>query len=110
MQTTFETAVEVIRDLSEDDYAKLEQWIEQRKGELPGESAVPPTVYDKRMSWLKANRAQYGGQYVVLDGDRLLGTAKNYPEGKKIAVSAGVPDAFVNYLSQPDEEGFTGGW
>ena len=106
MRTTFETAVEVIRDLSEDDFAKLEQWIEQRKGE----PAAPPTVYEKRMNWLKANRAQYGGQYVVLEGDRLLGTAKSYPEGKKIAVQAGVSDAFVNYLSRPDEEGFTGGW
>ena len=110
MQTTFETAVAVIRDLSKDDFVRLEQWIEQRKGELPGESAAPQTIYEKRMNWLKANRAEYGGQYVVLDGDRLLGTAKSYPEGKKIAVQAGVSNAFVNYLSRPDEEGFTGGW
>ncbi len=64
----------------------------------------------KRMAWLKANREKYGGQYVVLDGDRLLGTAKTFPEGKKIAARAGIPDAFVNYLSKPDEEGYVGGW
>ncbi len=67
-------------------------------------------VRQKRMAWLKANREKYGGQYVVLDGDRLLGTAKTFPEGKKIADRAGVPDAFVNYLSKPEEEGYIGGW
>lgn len=67
-------------------------------------------IRQKRMAWLKANREQYGGQYVVLDGDKLLGTAKTFPEGKKIAAEAGVPDAFVNYLSKPDEEGYVGGW
>jgi hypothetical protein len=64
----------------------------------------------KRMAWLKANQAKYGGQFVVLDGDRLLGTAKTFVEGRKIAVEAGVPNAFVNYLSKPNEEGYLGGW
>jgi hypothetical protein len=67
-------------------------------------------VRQRRMAWLKANREQYGGQYVVLDGDRLLGVAKNYPEGRRIALDAGVPDAFINYLSKPDEIGYMGGW
>lgn len=67
-------------------------------------------IRQKRMAWLKANREKYGGQYVVLDGDRLLGTAKTFPEGRKVAIRASVPDAFVNYLSKPDEEGYVGGW
>ena len=71
-----------------------------------------PTATDeirqKRMAWLKANQAQYGGQFVVLDGDKLLGTAKTFIEGKKIAVESGVPDAFVNYLSKPNEDGYIG--
>lgn len=67
-------------------------------------------IRQKRMAWLKANREKYGGQYVILDGDRLLGTAKTFPEGKKVAARAGIPDAFVNYLSKPDEEGYIGGW
>ncbi len=110
MQTTFEQAVEVIRELSADDFEKLEEWIEKRKSEQSGEEPTEQDINQKRMNWLKANRAEFGGQYVVLDGDRLLGVAPTYPEGRKIAASAGVPDAFVNYLSRPDEEGFTGGW
>lgn len=74
------------------------------------ERDIEQDIYQKRMNWLKANQAEYGGQYVVLDGDRLLGVAPNYPEGRKIAEECGVPGAFVNYLSRPDEKGFTGGW
>jgi hypothetical protein len=64
----------------------------------------------RQMHWLKMNRQQYGGQYVVLKGDTLLGVAQNYPEGRAIARNAGAPDAFVGYLSKPDEMGFVGGW
>ena len=84
--------------------------LEQANG---GETENGSTYYEirqKRMAWLKANREKYGGQYVVLDGDKLLGTAKTFPEGKTIAARSGVPNAFVNYLSKPDEEGYVGGW
>jgi hypothetical protein len=80
-----------------------------------GENGVAVTepeqeLRHRQMNWLKMNREQYGGQYVVLDGDKLLGVAKNYPEGRIIAKNAGVPDAFISYLSKPDEMGFIGGW
>jgi hypothetical protein len=64
----------------------------------------------RQLAWLKANREAYGGQYVVLDGDILLGVAQNYPAGRQIAKQANVPDAFVTYLSKPDEMGYIGGW
>ena len=63
-----------------------------------------------QMKWLKANHEEYGGQYVVLDGAKLLGSAKNYPAGRQIAKRANVPQAFVVYLSKPDESGYLGGW
>ncbi len=75
-----------------------------------GKSDIAEDVRLKRMNWLKANRKKYGGQYVVLDGDKFLGAATNFSEGKKVAADAGVPDAFVNYLSKPDEEGYIGSW
>jgi hypothetical protein len=78
-----------------------------KNGKMP---TATNEIRQKRMAWLKANQAKYGGQFVVLDGDKLLGTAKTFIEGKKIAVESGVPDAFVNYLSKPNEDGYIGGW
>lgn len=67
-------------------------------------------IRERRMKWLKANQEKYGGQYVVLDEDRLLGLARTYREGRELALSHGIPNAFVDYLSKPDEEGKMGGW
>lgn len=88
----------------------LAQAEQDKKTESQNGTIMDEDVRRRRMEWLKANRENYGGQYVILDGNKLLGVAKNYPEGKQIAVKAGVPDAFVDYLSKPDEEGFIGGW
>ena len=88
----------------------IEQAAQDRKTESANGTITDEDVRRRRMEWLKANREKHGGQYVVLDGNKLIGVAKNYPEGKQIAVKAGVPDAFVDYLSKPDEEGFMGGW
>ncbi len=110
MQRSFEQVVEVVQELSPIDLERLEEWLEKRKSEQSAKKNSETYIYKKRMQWLKDNRAEYGGQYVVLDGERFLGAAKSYSEGRKIAAAAGVPGAFVNYLSRPDEEGFMGGW
>lgn len=64
----------------------------------------------KRMEWLKAHRAEYGGQYVVLDGTVLIATGRNYREAREKALAAGLPYAFVTYLSKLDEVAEWGGW
>ncbi len=58
--------------------------------------------------WLKSHREEYGGMYVALDGDRLLGTGRNYPEAAEAARRAGVSDAYVEFVLPPDYEGYMG--
>lgn len=60
--------------------------------------------------WMKANREKYGGKYVALDGDKLLGVGKNYPEAYQAAIAAGVKDAFVDFLPPIGYVGEMGGW
>lgn len=64
----------------------------------------------KRHLWIEANREQYGGLYVALDGDRLLGTGKNYPEAFEAAKRANVNDAFVDFIPPTGYVGEVGGW
>jgi hypothetical protein len=111
MQATFEQALEIIKTLPSADLQKLKQWLLAQPPEKPGNHVtVRNEVRARRMAWLKANQERYGGQFVVMDGDRFLGVAPTYPKGRKLEASLGVPDAFVNYLSKPDEEGYMGGW
>ena len=63
-----------------------------------------------RMEWLKSHREEYGGQYVALDGDQLLAVGPNYRVAREKALAAGKPNAFVTYLSKPDEIAEMGGW
>ena len=63
-----------------------------------------------RMEWLKSHREEHGGQYVALDGDQLLAVGPNYRIAREKALAAGKPNAFVTYLSKPDEVAEMGGW
>ena len=64
----------------------------------------------RRLEWLKAHREEYGGQYVALDGNQLLAVGPNYRVAREKAVAAGKTNAFVTYLSKPDEVAEMGGW
>lgn len=111
MQATFEQAIELIKALPTTEWQKLKQWmLAHPPATAPENSHGSADVRTRRMAWLKANQERYGGHFVVLDGDQFLGVANSYPEGRKLAAAAGVTDAFVDYLSKPDEEGYMGGW
>lgn len=72
--------------------------------------AEPEELRQRRMAWLKAHQAEYGGQYVALAGDQLIGTGRTLREAVEAARAAGYPQAFATYLSKPDELAEWGGW
>lgn len=85
--------------------------LEDRSPEDDRSSSEPSSdVRAGRLEWLKNNRHHYGGNYVVLDGITLIGTAASYREGRELALAKGVNDAFVDYLPAIDEVGEMGGW
>ena len=64
----------------------------------------------RRLEWLKSHREEYGGQYVAIDGDRLIAVGPNFRVAREKALAAGKTHAFVTYLSKPDEIAEMGGW
>jgi hypothetical protein len=76
----------------------------------PGEPRVAEHVRRQHMEWLKANGEEFGGQYVALEGDRLVCTGATFREAMQAASARGRPDAFVTYLPKPDELIESGGW
>ena len=80
---------------------------DQRIGERNDDAAEQRR---RRQAWLSQHRTQYGGLYVAMDGDRLLGTGKSYPEAYAVARRAGVADAFVDFLPPPDYVGYASDW
>jgi len=66
-------------------------------------------IRNKRIDWLKANREEYAGQYVALDGNKLVGTGKTIREADEQAKQNGVNKPFLVRVSGEDEI-LSGGW
>lgn len=55
------------------------------------------------LTWLKANRETYAGQYVALDGKHLVGHAKTMREARQQAKQQGVNNPFLMRVSSEQE-------
>ena len=65
--------------------------------------------FSREMRWIKEHRREYAGQWVALDGDRLLCHGMNAKEVFDAADQSGVEDPFFSHLEPADALPF-GGW
>jgi len=63
----------------------------------------------QHLTWLKAHREEYSGQYVALDGDRLVGSGETLREANEQAQRQGVTQPFLVHISSEQSAPF-GGW
>ena len=63
----------------------------------------------QHLTWLKAHREEYAGQYVALDGDRLAGSGATLREAHEQAQMQGVAQPFLVHVSSEQVAPF-GGW
>lgn len=68
--------------------------LEQTKEENTRQTEDDETKH-RQLEWLKANREKYAGQYVALDGERLVGHGETIREASEQAKQNGVKKAFV---------------
>ena len=115
---TLEQIIEKALTLSPEEKEKLRQFLDLELEQVKEQDHAQPTPRDngddemrkRRLDWLKSHREEYGGQYVALDGAQLIAVGPNYPVAREKASAAGKPNAFVTYLSKPDEIAEMGGW
>lgn len=116
---SLESIKQQIASLSRQEQAELSEFLaEQMKQDRTAALASTATEAGnaaevrrrQHLEWMKANRAEYGGQYVALDGGNLVAVGKTFPEAERAARVSGVEKPFVTYLSKPDEVGYMGGW
>jgi Family of unknown function (DUF5678) len=117
-EITVETILEYIERLSASDRAKLfailtTEALKPANGTTAGQKRskpLPIPVPDPEPSrrWMAAHRAEYAGQWVALDGDRLI--ASGATEGE-VADAAEVDGAYlplIGYIPRLDEPTFIG--
>lgn len=76
---------------------------EQQAGERPKRD------FTLEVQWLSQHRHEYAGQYVALDGDRLVGHGTNGREVYRQAQAAGVQHPYMAHIEAVDAPPF-GGW
>ncbi len=114
--TTVQTIKQQIALLSPQEQGEIQQFLATHTQRDSLSVAPPAETPDKetkrrlRAAWLAAHREEYGGMYVALDGDRLLGAGRNYPEAFDAAKQAGLKDPYVGFVYSANYEGSMGGW
>jgi Family of unknown function (DUF5678) len=64
---------------------------------------------EQYLAWLIAHREEYGGRYVALDGDRLVGSGDTIRQAATAASQNGCLQPFLVYVPRPEGE-YWGGW
>lgn len=66
--------------------------------------------FSREIRWIKEHRQEYAGQWVALDGDRLLSHGMNAKEVFAAARQTGFAEPFFAHLEPADEVAYMGGW
>ena len=74
-----------------------------------GKSSIGCFDQAKEQAWLEEHQQEYIGQWVVLDGDRLVGHGADPRPLVTQARAEGVETPFVEFI-RDDSEPFMGGW
>ena len=104
---SFEQALEVVKALPAVDKRRLLQWLnEDERAQLnaSAESEIKPaSTREREMRWLSEHRREYTGQWVALDGDRLLSHNEDLGKVFDEAHAQGVASPFTAFMEDPDQ-------
>ena len=112
MIPSLDQIIKSIEQLPTAEQEKIRRWLED-KGATNGEghgSQAHTNRSEKSLRWLRENRDKYSGQWVALDGDRLIASGPTAKEVYSKAKAEGVKIPFVELVTDPEPVPFTGGW
>jgi hypothetical protein len=105
---TLERVAEEAKSLTLEEQRQLRKLLEEEEAK----SRVRVSSSNRfalEMEWVQNHRAEFAGQWVALDGERLLAYGTNAREVFAAARAFGVPEPLVLKVEAPDALPF-GGW
>src|SRR5215467_3486132 len=105
MNSSFDQIIKSIEQLPAADQEKIRRWLED-KGATNGEgyeSQAHVNRSAKSLRWLHENREKYSGQWVALDGDRLIASGPTAKEVYSKAKAEGVEIPFVELVTEREK-------
>lgn len=116
---TVETIIQDIEKLSAQDQAKLFRALADSSSTLTTSSGatvegkakrlpVPEPDPEPNRRWLAANKSEYAGKWVALDGERLIAAGETEKDVANAAKADGAYLPLIVYIPSPDEPAFVG--
>ena len=112
MIPSLDQIIKSIEQLPSAEQEKIRRWLKD-KGVTNGEghgSQAHANRSAKSLRWLHENRDKYSGQWVALDGERLIASGSTAKEVYSKAKAEGVGIPFVELVTEREAAPFTGGW
>ena len=112
MIPSFDQIIKSIEQLPAAEQERIRQWLEENgaTNEERHVSLARPNRSAKSLRWLHENQEKYSGQWVALDGDRLIASAPTAKEVYSKAKAEGVEIPFVELVTDREPVTCTGGW
>jgi Family of unknown function (DUF5678) len=112
MHQSFDQIIKSIEQLPAAEQERIRQWLDEKgmsNGETNG-SQAHANRSAQSLRWLDENRDRYSGQWVALDGDRLIASGSTAKEVYSKAKAEGIDIPFVELVTAPESGPFAGGW
>jgi|ERR1051325_9065732 hypothetical protein len=112
MSLSFDQIIKSIEQLPATEQERIRRWLDEKEPSN-GEGDASQTKANRSaqsLRWLHENRQKYAGQWVALDGDRLIATGATAKEVYSKAKAEGVEIPFVELVTAQEPVPFTGGW
>ena len=114
--STLDQIIEAARTLPVEDLRSLMRWLREQEqralANVPDEDAVRRQTerFHRAMKWIENHRKEYIGQWVALDGDRLISHGLDARQVFTAATAAGMETPFVERVAEEETLPFCGGW
>ena len=111
MAATFEQIIKSIEQLPAPEQEGIRRWLQNRvtSNGLSDGSRKKAARSARSLRWLDENRERYSGQWVALDGDRLIASGPTAREVYSKAKAEGVETPFVELVTEQEPSPFAGG-
>lgn len=105
-----EMIVEQIVQLPPSERAKVLRMLEARETPIAEQKLRPIPIPDstRETTWIAEHKREYAGQWVALDGDRLIAHGKHHDEVWTAAKADGAYLPLCTFIEDPDAPPFVG--
>lgn len=116
IQTKLEQIIEAADALPPEDLRRLREWLEQKEREAveqehrQAELEKEAEDFRKARAWLEENRSQYLGQWVALDGDKLISHGLDARQVYETALAAGIDSPVLERVVEKETQPYWAGW